>query len=131
MAKAIDVVAGIIIGSDGKILISQRLKHLHKGGFWEFPGGKIEAGETEKQALARELLEELALEYKSAQHFKSLTFNYPEKTVHLSFYLVTDLQSSATAQEGQAMRWVNKAELANYTFPEANEIVVKALIESE
>lgn len=128
MAGAINVVAGIIIGSDGKILITQRPKHLHKGGYWEFPGGKVEAGETEHQALARELLEELSLKYSNAEHFQSLSFSYPEKTVNLSFYKISNLQSEAKALEGQLMQWVEVSKLLNYQFPEANEPVVEALM---
>lgn len=123
------VVAAIIHANDSsKILITKRPRHLHKGGYWEFPGGKIEQGESEKQALARELKEELALTFSNAEIFKRLEYDYPEKKVSLSFWYVSGLTSEPQAIEQQEMAWVDVAELKSYTFPEANEPVVDALI---
>ncbi|NRB40921.1 MAG: 8-oxo-dGTP diphosphatase MutT [Pseudomonadales bacterium] len=127
--KAIQVVAGIIWSQDKtEILISKRPDHLHKGGFWEFPGGKVEAAEQEVEALRRELQEELSVIFTESDFFQNIHFEYPEKTVDLNFYHVYGVGEKIVANEGQEWRWVKVAELTEYTFPEANEPVVKALL---
>jgi len=129
MTKRIHVVAGIIYDDERQhILLSKRPDHLHKGGYWEFPGGKCEPGESESEALARELKEELNIVYKQAEHFQSLAYDYPEKSVHLSFWSVYGLCSEVQALENQQWRWVLLSELTNYQFPEANEPIVQTLL---
>ena len=128
--KHIDVVAGIIWNAtNDKILVSKRPDHLHKGGYWEFPGGKIEAGESKECALARELAEELSIHFSASEHFQSLVYEYPEKIVSLSFFHVRELVSeAAVANEGQEWKWVSLDVLAQLRFPEANQPVVDALV---
>ena len=128
--KSIHVVAAIIWDENReKLLISQRPDHLHKGGCWEFPGGKVEGGETEKEALKRELLEELNIQFDSCQFFQQIEFSYPEKNVKLDFYHVYGVEiQDVRANEGQAWRWIHKQELTEYQFPEANQPIVGALL---
>ena len=127
--KAVQVVAGIIWNQDRtQILISRRPDHLHKGGYWEFPGGKVEAAEDEVSALRRELLEELNITFDSSEFFQNIHFKYPEKTVDLNFYHVYGCTDTVNANEGQEWRWVDINQLNAYTFPEANEPVVTALM---
>ena len=111
------------------ILISKRPDNLHKGGFWEFPGGKVEPDESEQAALARELFEELNITFDSAQHFKQIDFDYPEKSVCLDFYEVFGASDTIIANENQEWRWVPLTKISDYQFPEANEPVVKALMD--
>lgn len=127
----VHVVAGIIFSDDGKeVLISKRPDHLHKGGFWEFPGGKVEAQESEVQALQRELKEELGLEFSSAKPFYQLNFDYPDKQVFLSFWSVYNVLSADDIEglEGQEWRWVAISHLKDYSFPEANKEIVSRLL---
>ncbi len=128
--KSIHVVAAIIWDeSKEQLLISKRPDHLHKGGCWEFPGGKVEGRETETDALQRELLEELNIQFDSCQFFKKVKFSYPEKNVELDFYHVYGAgNSDVQANEGQIWRWIPVQKLIEYHFPEANQPVVEALL---
>lgn len=126
MTKVIRVAAAII-ERDGQFLLSKRLDHLHQGGKWEFPGGKIEADETVEQALTRELLEELAIDVTSQSPFESLTFAYPEKTVQLHFQWVDGFTGEAKGVEGQEVNWFSKTELLELPFPDANVPVLEKI----
>ena len=128
--KRIHVVAAIIYSDDKhKILIAKRPEHLHKGGYWEFPGGKVEQGEAEEQALARELKEELNISYQSAESFHSLQYDYPEKQISLSFWSVYGVPTDQVkAMEGQECAWVEIAQLSSYQFPEANKPILAMLL---
>lgn len=128
---SVHVVAGIIWneGLDA-LLISRRPSHVHKGGYWEFPGGKIEPGEAGVEALARELQEELDIGFSEAVEFRVIEHDYPEKRVRLVFYHVYGVQGVVTGRQGQEWRWVPLAELSGYLFPEANQPVVDALLEA-
>ncbi|WP_434341566.1 8-oxo-dGTP diphosphatase MutT [Motilimonas cestriensis] len=128
MMKRIHVAAGIIINSEQQVLISCRLDHQHQGGKWEFPGGKVEANETPEQALIRELQEEVNILVNSARLFDSISFDYPDKQVLLDFMISTDFSGEAQGLEGQEVRWVAKADLPNYTFPDANQPIVDKLL---
>ena len=120
MSKPQIRVAAAIIYADGKFLLSKRKEDQHQGGKWEFPGGKIETGETIEAALARELNEELAVRVTEQSHFHSLDFEYPEKHVSLVFQLVSGFEGTARGVEGQEVAWFSKAQLADLTFPDAN-----------
>ncbi len=122
----IKVVAGIII-KDGQALIAKRPIDKHKGGYWEFPGGKIEAQESPQIALARELTEELNIQVKQSDFFSQVEFHYPEKTVLLDFFLVTEFDGEPKGLEGQQICWVPTKDLSNYQFPEANQKIVERL----
>lgn len=126
-------VAAAIIWNEAKdaLLISRRPDHLHKGGYWEFPGGKIEVGESAVEALSRELLEELNIQFESAEFFRQIDFSYPEKSVSLQFFHVYGLCGEVRANEGQEWRWVSLSELINYQFPEANLPIVEVLLASQ
>lgn len=121
------VVAAIIRGPDGRILLSQRPAHKHKGGCWEFPGGKVEAGEALDTALARELEEELGLRVRACQPFMTIEHHYPELSVRLCFREVTAFEGQPMGREGQPVQWFAPGELSSLDFPEANQPVVKAL----
>jgi 8-oxo-dGTP diphosphatase len=126
--KRVHVVAGIIRDAQGRILISRRHDHLHQGGLWEFPGGKVESDETVRDALARELIEELALMVIAAEPFQQIRHDYPDKSVLLDFWLVSEFEGEARGVEGQPVEWVSVATLRDYEFPAANVPIVDALI---
>ncbi|EKO3960919.1 8-oxo-dGTP diphosphatase MutT [Vibrio fluvialis] len=127
--KRIHIVAGIIFNQDkSQIFITKRPDNLHKGGFWEFPGGKVEAGESIEQALTRELDEEIGIEVTQQVPFEHLEYDYPEKSLKFDFMLVTAFNHQPYGREGQQGEWVNVAELTNYTFPEANVPVLERVL---
>ena len=125
--KHIHVAAGVILNSEGQILLALRPKDKHKGGLWDFPGGKVEAGESVLQALARELLEEVSLTVVEAAPFLIIDHDYGDKQVTLDVWLVTKHSGEPHGREGQAIAWVGVAELDKYQFPEANTAIVTAL----
>ncbi|WP_444997644.1 8-oxo-dGTP diphosphatase MutT [Aliikangiella sp. IMCC44359] len=124
--STIQVAAGVILRQN-QVLIAQRPQDKHKGGYWEFPGGKIEINETAHSALARELKEELNIEITEARDFTEVSFEYPEKKVQLNFFLVTEFKGEPIGLEGQPVKWVNIQELNQVKLPEANVIVVEKL----
>lgn len=127
--KTVQVAAAIIWNAQrDALLLSRRPDHLHQGGLWEFPGGKIEAGESAEQALRRELLEELNITVQEVVLFRQIDFSYPDKSVSLQFFHAYDVNGEIRANEGQQWRWVNLTDLPQYAFPEANQPVVQALL---
>ncbi|WP_323845049.1 8-oxo-dGTP diphosphatase MutT [Microbulbifer magnicolonia] len=127
MGKVIHVAVGVVQRADGKILIARRPDHLHMGGRWEFPGGKVEEGETVQQALTRELREEVAIEVKDLKPLTEIRHEDPEKTVLLDTWWVTDFEGEAEGQEGQQTAWVEIADLTRYHFPDANQPIIAAI----
>lgn len=130
MSKVIHVAVGVILGSDGRILLARRPDHLHMGGRWEFPGGKVEEGETVQQALARELREEVAIEVEALQPLTEIRHDYPEKTVLLDTWWVTEFAGEPQGREGQEIAWVEVSGLADYRFPDANQPIIDALLKA-
>ncbi len=109
--KHFRVAAGILRDAAGHILITERLCDSSFDGLWEFPGGKIAAGETPSDALRRELAEELGIDVMASQPYMDLHHEYADRTVDLEFFLVTAWQGEPTGLEGQGVRWVNTSEL--------------------
>lgn len=132
MAKRIHVAAAIIY-CDGRFLLSKRQNHQHQGGKWEFPGGKVEQGETAELALKRELQEEINIVIDVDSHtqatvpFYQLEFEYPEKVVLLEFFLVNEFSGEPLGLEGQEVNWFSKTELLKLSFPDANVPVLEKI----
>jgi len=124
--KRIHVAAAVIRSADGRILIARRPLDKHQGGLWEFPGGKVEAGESVQAALARELLEELGIEVTRAQPLIQVRHDYPDKQVLLDVWQVLAFQGEAHGAEGQPLAWVTASELDGFEFPAANRPIVSA-----
>ncbi len=124
--KILHVAVGVIKNTHGQILISLRKPTLHQGSLWEFPGGKLEWGETALQALIRELNEELAITALAPTPLMSIKHHYPDLTVQLHVFLVEQFSGHAKGHEGQTIKWVTADELANYQFPAANQAIIMA-----
>lgn len=125
--QAIHVAAGILRDTSGRVLITERLGDSTFAGLWEFPGGKISAGETATSALTRELQEELGIAIVECEHFMSVDHCYLDRSVVIEFYLVTAWQSVPTGLEGQAIRWVEPELLKSDDLLPADVPVLKAL----
>ena len=124
--RRIHVIAAVIRDAQGRILIAKRPEHAHQGGLWEFPGGKLEAGESRSDGLGRELREELGISVTEARPLLDIRHDYPDKSVRLDVWLVTGFDGDAHGAEGQPVRWVAAAELDDYAFPAANAPIVQA-----
>lgn len=127
MSQKIQVAVGVIKNSKQQFLISKRHDHLHQGGLWEFPGGKIELGETVVDALARELHEELNITVRSAEPLIRISHQYVDKHVLLDVWLITEYDGTAESQQQQPLQWLLSSELSNYSFPSANQMILKCL----
>ncbi len=126
MTKVEHVAVGVIKNAEGRILVAKRPKNTHMGGLWEFPGGKVEGGETVEEALVRELTEEVGIGFKHCQPLIQVTHDYPDKTVLLDTLVVSGLKGKAYGCEGQAIKWVMPDELDTLTFPKANKPIIRA-----
>lgn len=100
-----EVAVGILIDAAGRFLLAQRPTGKAYEGYWEFPGGKLEAGESVEQALIRELREELGIEVLRTEPWRTLEHDYPHAYVRLNLRKVTAWQGEAAGREGQALAW--------------------------
>ena len=125
------VVIAAVIEKDGRILIARRKQGWRFAGKWEFPGGKIEPGETPEECLQRELREELDIDAEIGKFFCSSTYHYPHATVQLLVYRAYHVAGEFALHDHQEIRWVLPAELAQYDFPEADELVIGKLVQGE
>jgi len=116
----IDVVAGVVRREDGRLLITQRLAEDTLGGYWEFPGGKVDAGEELKAALYRELVEELGVQTEVGAEIHRIVHAYPDRDVRLYFFEARIVSGEPQKLEVADLRWVTLDELQNYQFPEAD-----------
>ena len=124
--RVIHVAVGVIRNGQGHILLARRPEHLHQGGLWEFPGGKVEAGETVEAALRRELQEELAITVGHAAPLIKIRHDYGDKRVLLDVWRVETFDGKPTGQEGQAIRWIAPGQLRQFDFPAANRPIIAA-----
>jgi 8-oxo-dGTP diphosphatase len=127
--KVILVVACALIDTDGRVLLAERPAGRPMAGLWEFPGGKVETGETPEQTLIRELKEELAIVVNEAC-LAPLTFAshaYPDFHLLMPLYVCRRWEGTVTAQEGQKLAWVRPNRLRDYPMPPADEPLVSHL----
>lgn len=128
MSESLEIAVGIIRNAaDNRIFITQRQKRSHLAGLWEFPGGKIESGETAAQGLARELEEEIGINISDPVLLQTLNYRYPEKSLVLHFFVVEKWRGEPYGKEGQAGRWQAVSELNGEEFPEANRPIVSLI----
>jgi len=130
--KLLLVVACALIDADGRVLIARRPEGKQLAGLWEFPGGKIEAGERPEDCLIRELKEELGIDVKQ-ECLAPLTFAshaYAEFHLMMPLYICRRWQGMAASREGQALKWVHPARLRDYPMPPADAPLIPFLIDT-
>ena len=127
MPLVIEVAAGLIRDERGRYLITQRRKGSHLAGLWEFPGGKLEAGETPAAGLRRELTEELSATFAVGDLVETVRWEYPDRTVVLHFFDCRLESGEIVPTEQQAMEWVEAPRLGGYDFPPADRELIQRL----
>ncbi len=127
---SINVAAGVLQDKHGQVLISQRLPGTHQAGAWEFPGGKIDVGETPLAALTRELTEELGIIITAAAPLTRFTHRYADRTVVLDVWRVTAYEGMPRGLEGQPIRWTALEKLIEQGLLSADRPIVDALLRS-
>ncbi len=131
MKNAVKVAVGVITAvnenNETRYFLTKRLQDVHQGGKWEFPGGKVESGETISQTLARELKEEINIDILSCIPLITINHDYKDKAVCLEVFIVDNYNGEPSAQEGQGQGWFSLAELKLLEFPEANKEIIAKL----
>ena len=122
----VDVVAAVI-RRNGKILITRRLDNVHLAGLWEFPGGKVEAGEAFEVALQREISEELGVKIRIDNEFFTIEHDYVTKSVRLHFFHCTIVEGEPAPLAVADLRWVRPDELSQFDFPPADAELIANL----
>jgi len=125
--NVVHVAVGVLINADGAVLITRRPDHVHQGGLWEFPGGKVEEGESVITALQRELHEELGVTVLNTEPWLHIRHAYPDKTVLLDVWRVMAWQGEPHGREGQPLTWALPTILRTFAFPVADEPIIHAL----
>jgi mutator protein MutT len=120
------VVAAAVVERDSRYLVTRRLRGTHLEGFWEFPGGKCETGETHVECLVREIREELGCAVRVGEKLMSVAHDYPERTVELHFFRC-DLGADPRPLLGQEIRWISRVELRELAFPPADVELIRLL----
>ncbi|HLY45978.1 MAG TPA: (deoxy)nucleoside triphosphate pyrophosphohydrolase [Stellaceae bacterium] len=123
------VAAVALIDADGRVLLAERPAGKHLAGFWEFPGGKVDAGESPEAALIRELAEELGIDVHESclAPFTFASHAYPDFHLLMPLYVCRKWQGIAMPREGQRLSWVRPARLGDYPMPPADKPLVAML----
>ncbi len=125
--KILNIAVGIIRNSHGEIFITRRAADAHMANKLEFPGGKIEEGETPEQAMIRELQEEVGITPHDATLFDKLEYQFPDRHITLWFWLVESWEGEPWGKEGQSGEWIAQQMLNAEDFPPANEPIITRL----
>ena len=121
-------VTAAVIEQNGRFLVTKRQDGVHLAGYWEFPGGKCETGETLAACVARELREELNVAVIVDEELLSTTYAYDDRLVKLHFFRC-QISEPPSPMQGQRMRWVSREELRSLRFPPADETLIRLLCE--
>ncbi|MCK8117426.1 8-oxo-dGTP diphosphatase MutT [Pseudoalteromonas sp. 2CM37A] len=124
--KIVNVAVGVI-KKNNAIFICKRADEQHQGGLWEFPGGKVEAGESVFAALKRELSEEVGITIHSSSQLMVIEHDYGDKCVKLDIHVVSNFSGEAHGAEGQPSEWVAINQLSHYEFPAANAEIIEKI----
>ncbi|OAT34829.1 8-oxo-dGTP diphosphatase MutT [Proteus myxofaciens] len=125
--KRLHIAAGVICDKRQNVFITQRPLKSHMGGYWEFPGGKLEENETPEQALFRELQEEIGIDVTCCSLIDTVVHDFPDRHITLSFFMVSEWENEPYGKEGQLSRWLPIADLNAEDFPPANRTIVALL----
>ncbi len=123
----LDVVAALI-WREGRFLACRRPLHKARGGLWEFVGGKVEPGETRRDALVRECREELAIEVEPRDIYMEVTHTYPDTTVHLTVLTAAITRGEPTLLEHTELRWITPAEISTLAFCPADDEILERIV---
>lgn len=123
----LQITIGIIRNAKGEVLISKRANAVHQGGLWEFPGGKVEQGETVLVALKRELSEELGIIFTMAKPLIKIRHHYQDLSVLLNVWEIDEFSGTVYGKEGQKVKWLSVDKLSEYDFPAANNAIITAV----
>jgi mutator protein MutT len=121
-------VTAAVIRKDGALLIARRRPGGALSGKWEFPGGKMEPGEDERECLARELREELAIEAAIGEFIVSVPFEHKDRLYELKAFQAEWISGELTLLDHAEVRWVTEAELPGYDFADSDQGIVRALL---
>lgn len=127
MGRLIHVAAGAVEDSQGRVLVTKRPDHVHQGGLWEFPGGKLESDETPEQGLDRELFEEIGIRVMSSRPLMRVHHDYGDRHVLLDVHRVSAFAGEPRGREGQPLAWVHPDDMAPGDFPPADRSIITAL----
>lgn len=128
--KQLEIAVGIIRNSRREIFITQRATDAHMANKLEFPGGKIETGETPEQALVRELQEETGITANQYGLYEKLSYQFPDRFITLWFFMVESWEGEPWGKEGQPGQWIAQNSLVAADFPPANEPIISKLLQS-
>ncbi len=124
-------VVAALIWQDNKFMICQRPAHKARGLLWEFVGGKVEKGETEKEALVRECREELDIAVNVGNVFMELTHTYPDITIKLTLYNATIAEETPKLLEHNDLRFITPSEIPNFEFCPADKEILEKIMQGE
>ena len=127
MPEIIHVMAGAIADASGRILVGKRPDHVHQGGLWEFPGGKLEPGESPEAGLARELAEELGIQVRASRPLIRVHHDYGDRHILLDVHRVDDYAGVPHGREGQPLDWLAPEDMDPAAFPAADRPIITAL----
>ena len=123
----IHVVVGVLLNDNHEVLIALRSAASHQGGFWEFPGGKVEEGESVECALNREFEEELGISVQACTELTQIKHEYADKSVMLDVWRIEKFSGIPQGREGQVIEWRALSKLRAVDFPKANERIIRIL----
>lgn len=127
MKPRLRVVAAALLDAAGRVLIAERPAGKHMAGWWEFPGGKVAAGESDAEALVRELREELGVESRAIAEIATLSHEYPDRIVDLVLWRAGILSGEPQSLDGQQLKWVHPRALGQEKLLPADEPFIAAL----
>ena len=125
--KRIEVAVGVVYNQSGQILVGQRIVKDLYFEKWEFPGGKLEQGESTEQALVREFKEETGIQIKASVPLMLVEHDYPDRHVRLHVHTIREFDGQVQALEGQALKWVSLEQLNELDFLEGNQVILEKL----